>query len=216
MMVAIIDYGCGNLFSISQGVSKVGGSVEMVSDPDAVNRAERIILPGVGAFGRAMDCLRDAELVEPILQAADRGIPILGICLGMELLATESFEFGHHRGLNLIPGRVIELPAPAAGPDETRIPCVGWRPIRIQGDSAVPLDGLGDGAMYYFNHSFGFVTDDGASTAATVTVNGLTVAAVVRSQSVMGFQFHPEKSGTGGLDLIEAFLNYQPAFDFST
>jgi glutamine amidotransferase len=166
-----------------------------------IGNADRLILPGVGAFGDAMATLRDRGLVEPIRRAVACGIPFLGICLGMQLLADRSDEFGVHEGLGIIPGHIHRLPE---GP-ETRIPNVGWRPLTIHGHDSF-LGALPTATMVYFVHSFGFAPTNPANIAATISINGQAIAAVLRHENVIGYQFHPEKSGPAGLDLIDRFL----------
>lgn len=201
MTVTIIDYGRGNLFSVGQALRHLGAAHRVSGDPAEIENADRLILPGVGAFGDAMATLQARELCGPIRRAVARGIPFLGICLGMQLLADDSEEFGIHSGLGIISGHVRRLPE---GP-ETRIPNVGWRALTVAGGDPL-LGNLDADAMVYFVHSFAFVADDPADVIATISINGHAVAAAVRRGNAIGYQFHPEKSGPVGLDLIDRFL----------
>ncbi len=204
-MIAIVDYGHGNLFSIDQALRKLGVEPYISSDPDTLLTAERVILPGVGAFAPAMDDLRSSDLYDAVLEVANKEVPLLGICLGMQLLAEASEEFGYHNGLGLIPGTVRRLPKGHGGADDVRIPNVGWRNIRTTGTDPQLAEIVHD-KMVYFVHSFGLYADDKKHVSATCNVNGADIAVAVRRNNVMGFQFHPEKSGSVGLELIRRFL----------
>lgn len=206
-MIIVIDYGRGNLFSIGQALRHLGASFQIAQDPAMVLTAERVILPGVGAFGDAVAGLKKRSLIEPLREVAARGVPFLGICLGMQLLTTCSEEFGFHRGLNLIPGVVKRLPDGNGNGGAVRIPNVGWRPLK-QATGHPVMDGLGGQtkALVYFAHSFAVVTDDPKHTVATIEVNGSDVAAIIRRDNVVGYQFHPEKSGPQGIELFRKFL----------
>jgi len=200
-MIAVIDYGRGNMFSIGQALRHLNAEYEITADPARVAAAVRIVLPGVGAFGDAMMALEARGLAAALREAAARGVPMLGICLGMQLLVDGSEEFGTHQGLGLIPGMVRRLPEG----DEVRIPNVGWRRLHTRADDPV-LGGLADGTMVYFVHSFAPVPADPDHVAATIAINGAEVAVAIRKGRVMGYQFHPEKSGPAGLDLFDRFL----------
>lgn len=202
-MIVVVDYGRGNLYSLAQALGHLGVEFKTTRDPDHVASAATIILPGVGAFGDAMAELSECALVEPIRDAAARGIPVLGICLGMQLLVDSSEEFGRHVGLSLVPGTVRRLPE--EGP--MRIPNVGWRTLHVlRGDPLV--DGLEDGAMVYFVHSYAPVLADPGNAVATTPMNGVEIPAVIRRNQVVGYQFHPEKSGPAGLDLLRRFFEF--------
>jgi glutamine amidotransferase len=178
---------------------------EVSGDPARVATAEKIILPGVGAFGDAMTGLRDKGLIEPIRARAADGVPILGICLGMQLLCDRSAEFGDHAGLGLIPGSVRRLPEGGDAPGAIRIPNVGWRKLHhATGD---PLfASLGADPTVYFVHSFVPFADDEHDVAATIPINGISATAILRRSRILGYQFHPEKSGPVGLMLMRKFL----------
>ena len=204
-MIAVVDYGRGNLFSLGQALRHLGATYEVTADPDRVRAAERVILPGVGAFGDAMQALAKRRMVEALCEVAARGTPLLGICLGMQLLASRSEEFGVHDGLDLIPGTVQRLPEGNGSPGAIRIPNVGWRTLRpVAGDTF-----LGDwppDSMVYFVHSYAPVVVDPTHVAATIELNGAAVAAVIHRDNMLGYQFHPEKSGPVGLSLLQRFL----------
>lgn len=203
-MIAVVDYGRGNLYSIAQALSHLGEPHEITADPARVAAADRILLPGVGAFGDAMAALTQRGLVEPLRRAAGNGVPLLGICLGMQMLVDESEEFGRHQGLGLIAGAVRRLPE-GEGPDAHRLPNVGWRTLEPRADDGL-LAGLPGKAMVYFVHSYAPRLADPAHVAATILFNGEHVPVIIRRGSILGFQFHPEKSGEIGLELIRRFL----------
>ncbi len=204
-MITVIDYGRGNLFSLDQALKKIGVEAERVHTGDGVVAATRLILPGVGAFGDAMQGLRERGLADAIHGAVARGVPLLGICVGMQLLFTKGEEFGEHEGLGLIPGTVRRLPDIEAK-DADRIPNVGWR--KIQPGPAAPALGIEPGAdEFYFVHSFAPVVDDPQDVAGSIRFNGKDVAIAVSRGTVSGVQFHPEKSGETGLAFLKKFTN---------
>jgi glutamine amidotransferase len=208
-MIAIVDYGRGNLFSLSQALSHVGARHEIVDDPRGLEAADALILPGVGAFGDAAEALRNRDMFEPIRRLAAAGRPLLGICVGCQLLMGVGEEFGEHEGLGLLPGRVRRLPAPERSSGKpARIPNIGWRPIRKRGEPAC-LRGAYDGGMVYFVHSFAPQPDDPADVAATIEFNGIDVAAAVERGNVAGLQFHPEKSADLGLSILRDFASFR-------
>lgn len=206
-MITVVDYGRGNLFSTGQALRHLDVPYEITADADAVERAERIVLPGVGAFGDCMDGLRTRGLIEPLTRAAARGVPMLGICVGAQVMLEAGEEFGHHDGLGLISGTVRRLPEGNGGPDAIRIPNVGWRALRTYGGF---LDGTPADAMVYFVHSYAPFVADGGDVTATIAVNGADVPVAFRRGNVVGFQFHPEKSGPVGLGLIKRFVRFTP------
>jgi imidazole glycerol-phosphate synthase subunit HisH len=205
-LITVVDYGRGNLFSLGQALQALDAAFVVTSDAEKVRAAEKIVLPGVGAFGDAMKALREQYLVEAIREAAARGVPLLGICLGMQLLASRSEEFGDHEGLNLIPARVRRLPRSAAV-GRMRIPNVGWRSITPRtGDPFV--GGVRSGEMFYFVHSYTPVPNEPDHVAATSAFNEVEIAAVIRRDQVVGTQFHPEKSAVAGLALLKRFIDH--------
>lgn len=207
--VVIVDYGRGNLWSVCQAVAAVGGEPRLSAEPAAVRAAEQLILPGVGAFGDAMEGLRARGLAEPLKEFAETGRPLLGVCLGMQLLLDASSEFGHHAGLALLPGEVDRLPKPPAG-SRLKIPNVGWcrlEPARggtPWGESLFAAVKPGDFA--YFVHSYVAVPADPRHRLADIAFAGRRVAAAVAAGPVAGCQFHPEKSGEVGLAILSAFV----------
>lgn len=198
--VAVVDYGMSNLRSVANALEALGVRAEIVARPAAVEAADLVILPGVGAFGLGMRNLREGGWLEPLRAAVGAGKPLLGICLGMQLLATESEEHGVHAGLNFIPGRVRRL----AGGAGLRVPHMGWNTVRARADSALHR-GLKTEADFYFVHSFHFVPDEPGHGAGWCEY-GESFVATVEKGRVFGVQFHPEKSHAAGLSLLKNFL----------
>lgn len=199
-MIAIVDYGVGNLFSLKSSLDAIGKSAVVTSDGETLAAAERIILPGVGAFGDAAAKLRAAGLDRVIKEQADVGNPILGICLGMQLLFEKSYEYGEYEGLALIPGAV--RPIADVIPSGLKIPHIGWNPLRIVKDSPL-LSHIREGDCVYFVHSY-YAADCDESVLAVAEYGAPLTAAVSRGK-VYGCQFHPEKSGGVGLKILKAF-----------
>lgn len=198
-MTVILDYGVGNLFSLESSLAAIGEKSVVTKDPDAVLRAERIILPGVGAFRDAMEKLKSSGLIGALRKAASRGVPILGICLGMQLLFDKSYEYGEHDGLGFIPGEVREIPHS----EGIKIPHMGWNSL-LFGESKHPLFRyLEEGDYVYFVHSYAAVKCK-QSVIARTEYGGEVTAAVARG-NILGCQFHPEKSGKIGLAILKAF-----------
>jgi glutamine amidotransferase len=205
-VIVVVDYGRGNLFSLGQALRHLGAAHTVSSDPAEVVAAERIVLPGVGAFGDAMKGLAERGLVEPLKHVATRGTPFLGICVGCQVLLSAGEEFGRHDGLGIIPGTVARLPAPREGdPAAIRIPNVGWRHLDVRPGAPV-LGALNGADLVYFVHSYAPMADDPANVAATIRVNGADIPVAVHRGNVVGVQFHPEKSGVVGLKLLRRFL----------
>ncbi|MBR5124300.1 MAG: imidazole glycerol phosphate synthase subunit HisH [Clostridia bacterium] len=200
-MIAIIDYGVGNLFSLCSSLKSIGVEAIVTPDPDTIRRADRIILPGVGAFADAAQKLRATGLDQVLMEEAARGKPVMGICLGMQMLFEESHEYGIHKGLGLIPGRVI----PMSGyiPEELKVPHIGWNPLILKGDKHPLLKYVNEGDCVYFVHSY-FASDCAESVIAAAEY-GKELTAAVAKGNVMGCQFHPEKSGKVGLAILKAF-----------
>ena len=200
-MIAIVDYGVGNLFSLSSSLKALGLEAEITRDADTLCSADRIILPGVGAFGDARAKLDDTGLV-PVIQAEARRKPLLGICLGMQLLFDRSFEYGEHPGLGLVPGQVVDLHDDLE--DKTlKVPHMGWNSLQIVKDDPL-FKYFSDGEYVYYVHSF-YARDCAASTLGTSRYGNVAVTGAVRNGNVWGTQFHPEKSGDAGLRLLKAF-----------
>lgn len=199
-MIAIVDYGVGNLFSLESSFAAIGYAVRVTSDPEDLKAADRIILPGVGAFGDAARKLFASGLAEPLIEQASAGKPVLGICLGMQLLFTTSYEFGEHKGLNLIPGSV--RPIKDVIPAGLKIPQMGWNSLNFTNPSGI-FARSHEGDYVYFVHSYSAFCD--AEYITATTNYGADLTAAVQNGSVYGVQFHPEKSGNVGLDMLRAF-----------
>lgn len=208
--VVVADYGRGNLFSVCQAIARVGGAPLLSSDPAAVRGAERVILPGVGAFGDAIAGLRDRGLDDALKAFAATGRPLLGVCLGMQLLLEESSEFGRHAGLGLLPGRVERLPEPAPGSRE-KIPNVGWCRLEPALDGTPWAESLfaavKPGDFAYFVHSYAARPAAARHRLADIHFAGVPTCAALGHGPIAGCQFHPEKSGEVGLSIIDAFVN---------
>ena len=200
-MTAIVDYGVGNLFSLSSSLRFLGLETEVTRDPDRLQAAERILLPGVGAFGDAREKLDATGLIPVLLEEAERK-PLLGICLGMQLLFDRGFEYGEHAGLGLIPGEVASLGEDLE--DRTlKIPHMGWNSLDIVRDDPL-FKYFRDGEYVYYVHSF-YARHCGEDTLGTSQYGNVAVTGAVRRGNVWGAQFHPEKSGDAGLRLLRAF-----------
>ena len=199
-MIAVVDYGVGNLFSLCCSLERIGADVQVTADPAVIRGAEKIILPGVGAFADAAKKLRDSGLDQVILEQAAAGKEIMGICLGMQLLFEKSYEFGEHTGLGLLKGSVI--PMEGTIPAELKIPHIGWNALHFTGESKL-LKYIKEGDCVYFVHSF--YVDPSAESVIATAEYGKFVTAAVQKGNVMGCQFHPEKSGEVGLNILRAF-----------
>ncbi|MDR0426058.1 MAG: imidazole glycerol phosphate synthase subunit HisH [Clostridiales bacterium] len=208
-MTAIVDYGVGNLFSLRRSLDFIGAQNAVTNDPAVILKADRIILPGVGAFGDAAKKLAEGGFFPLLRERAASGVPILGICLGMQLLFDESEEFGRHEGLGLISGRVCPLKASldALGLSY-KLPQMGWNALHFVKADAPLLKYSRAGAFVYYVHSH-YATEVKDSLVA-FSEYGVRVPGIVQAGSVMGCQFHPEKSGDAGLAILRAFVEYQP------
>ena len=200
-MIAIVDYGVGNLFSLKSSLEAVGADVTVTGDAQVLRQAERIVLPGVGAFGDAAKKLQDSGLAEVICQEANHGKPLLGICLGMQMLLDVSYEYGEHKGLGLIHGAI--RPIADVIPAGYKIPHIGWNALQFPEQKHPVFRDVQNGEHVYFVHSF-HGTDCADYVAATTEYGGILTAAVARD-NVVGCQFHPEKSGDVGLRILKAF-----------
>ncbi len=196
-MIAIIDYGMGNLRSVHKGFEKVGVKTAVVSDPALVDKADGVVLPGVGAFADAMANLRSAGMVEAIVRAVKEGKPFLGICLGQQLLFDASEEWGYTEGLCIFPGQVRRLP------EGLKVPHMGWNQIEIVRPDPL-LEGIPDRSSFYFVHSYAVDPAD-KEIVLTQTEYGVHFASIVGKNRVYGIQFHPEKSSALGLKILENF-----------
>ena len=202
-MIGIVDYGVGNLFSLKSSFQCLGIETEVSGDPDVIRSWDKIILPGVGAFGDAADKLRAHRLIDVLREEAAKGKPFMGICLGMQLLLDKGYEYGEHEGLGLIPGTVN--PIAERIPVDLKIPHIGWNALHFPKDKPVSpiFRYIKDGDHVYFVHSYSGVNCD-ASVIAT-TEYGADLTAAVAKDNVFGCQFHPEKSGEVGLNILKAF-----------
>lgn len=200
-MLAVVDYGVGNLFSLRCSLNKLGVEAVVTSDPDEIGKADRIILPGVGAFGDAAKKLYESGLDKVIKEEAESGKPFLGICLGMQLLFEKGFEYGEHDGLGFIKGNVVPL--------ENKIPCdlnvphIGWNSLNFKGEKSPLFKYINDGDFVYYVHSY-YATDCDDFVIADSDY-GIPVTAAVAKDNIFGCQFHPEKSGDVGLKILKAF-----------
>ena len=200
-MIAIIDYGVGNLFSLSSSIRAVGGEAVVTGDPEVIRNADKLILPGVGAFGDAADKLFSSGLDKVIYEETGKGKPLMGICLGMQLLFEESHEYGVHKGLGLIPGKIVGMEGRI--PEGLNIPHIGWNGLNFTEKKSPIFKYLKEGDCVYFVHSF-YGIDCEESTTATAEY-GIPVTASVQKDNIYGCQFHPEKSGKVGLLILKAF-----------
>ena len=199
-MIAIVDYGVGNLFSLKSSLEKIGVDCVVTAEEAVLRTADKILLPGVGAFEDAAGKLRDSGLAQLIKELAGEGKPLLGICLGMQLLFEKSFEYGEHEGLGLIPGSV--RPIRDVIPTDYKIPHIGWNALHFRQDCPI-FRYLSEGDCVYFVHSF-YAAECDAYVTATAEYGAELTAAVAKG-NVYGCQFHPEKSGSVGLSILKAF-----------
>ncbi|TAN46821.1 MAG: imidazole glycerol phosphate synthase subunit HisH [Rhodospirillales bacterium] len=208
--VTIADFGAGNLLSVARAFRHLGADIVFASTPAEVAKAERLVLPGVGAFGACMDGLRARDLTGAILDFAATGRPFLGICVGLQMLFTESEEFGRHEGLGLIPGKVARIPTHGADGRPHKVPHIGWnallKPEEGTAWSGTPLGDLKPGASVYFVHSFAAVPENRTHRLADCDYNGIRLLAAAQKDNITGCQFHPEKSGAVGLSILKRFL----------
>lgn len=200
-MIAIIDYGVGNLFSLKSSLTAIGEEITVTGDHEKIKEADKIILPGVGAFEDAAKKLKSTGLDEIIISEAKKKKPILGICLGMQLLFEKSFEFGTHEGLGLIKGEI--RPISEVIPKDYKIPHIGWNALKFTEKKSDLFKYINDGDFVYFVHSY-YAANCSESTIAE-TEYGASLTAAAQNENVFGCQFHPEKSGDVGLNILRAF-----------
>ena len=196
-MVGIIDYGVGNLFSLCSSFAAIGAEVFVSGDPGELEKADRLILPGVGAFGDAARKLRESGLDAFVKEQAASGKPLMGICLGMQLLFEKSYEYGAHEGLGLLKGQVVGMNGRV--PADLKIPHMGWNALKL----TKPAKLLEEGSYVYFVHSF--YAENCEASVAAVTDYGIPITAAVEKDNIFGCQFHPEKSGNVGLEILRKF-----------
>ena len=204
-MIAIIDYGVGNLFSLRCSMEQVGANVTVTDDPALIREADKLILPGVGAFEDAAIKLRNSGLDQVIRSEAEAGKPLLGICLGMQLLFEKSFEYGEHTGLGLLKGSVV--PMDGNIPHDLQVPHIGWNALQIHQSDCPIFKYIQDGDYVYFVHSY-YADQCGDSLAAS-TEYGIQLTAAVAKNNIFGCQFHPEKSGSVGLKILKAYCEME-------
>ncbi len=200
-MIAVVDYGVGNLFSLVSSLKAIGADVVVSGEREAIEKADKIILPGVGAFADAREKLRQSGLDEVIINQTKNGVPLLGICLGMQMLFEKSFEYGEHDGLGLIKGNVV--PMEGVIPSELKIPHIGWNALHFTENESDIFKYINENDCVYFVHSF-FAADCDKNVIATAEY-GKELTAAVQNGNVYGCQFHPEKSGEVGLKILKAF-----------
>ncbi len=207
--IHVIDYGVGNLLSVRRGLEHCGATVSQTSDAETILAAKRVVLPGVGAYANAMAALNALGLVDVIRELAHRGVPLLGICLGMQLLLDESDEFGLTRGLGLIPGRVVNVPEQSVMGEPLKIPHIGWNKLLPatpeRGWQGTVLADTRAGDAAYFVHSFMAVPASPEHRIADCDYGGIRIPAVIGHGQITGCQFHPEKSGEIGLKILRRF-----------
>ncbi len=208
--VTVIDYGVGNLLSVRRGLEQCGAAVSVTPDPELILSAARVVLPGVGAFANGMSELNQRDLSQVVREVAERGTPLMGICLGMQMLLDESEEFGFTPGLGLIPGKVVSVPAVSSDGSARKIPHIGWSelaPSESRRDwSGTLLSTIEPGEAVYFVHSFMAAPASAEHRIADCVYLGARVSAAIGKDNVFGCQFHPEKSGEVGLKVLSRFL----------
>ncbi len=199
-MIRIIDYGVGNLFSLKSSLTSIGADVDYTGDPDEIRKADKLILPGVGAFRDARQALRDTGLDEVVIEEAKKGKPLMGICLGMQMLFDKSYEYGEYEGLGLVPGEIVGMEGRI--PADLSIPHIGWNELHMKNESPL-LKNVKEGDYVYFVHSYYAETPEQYLLATTDY--GIEMTAAVQNGNVYGCQFHPEKSSDVGLSILKAF-----------
>ena len=210
--IAVVDYGMGNLRSVSKALERVGLVAVVTSDPAVITDSTGMVLPGVGAFADCMKNLDGSGLVMPVLDFIGSGRPFLGICLGLQLLFAESFEFGRHEGLGVIPGAVVRFEGDAfEGTGKLKVPHMGWNRVRwVQ--NAPPFSSVADNSYFYFVHSY-YVAPDDETDIAGITDYGVDFVSAVRRDNIIATQFHPEKSQAVGLQILTSFGEMVTSWD---
>ena len=206
--ITVIDYGVGNILSVKRGFESFGAKVTLTSDHQSILAAKRVVLPGVGAFANGMKALKNLGLIEVLLEVSRNNIPIMGICLGMQLLFEESDEFGTTEGLGLLPGKVIPIPSKTLSGLPLKIPHIGWRKISQRSQSSWQEKLLQDNNQndfFYFVHSYMSIPRNESHRIAECLYGGNKIAAIVGRDKIIGCQFHPEKSGKAGLKILRQF-----------
>ena len=201
-MIGIIDYGVGNLFSLRSSFEAIGVQTFVSGDAEELKKADKLILPGVGAFGDAAEKLRSTGLDAFVRQQAEKGVPLMGICLGMQLLFEKGYEYGEHEGLGLLKGSVISMKSKV--PENLKIPHMGWNALHIVKPDSKLFAATQEGEHVYFVHSF--YADGCEDSLAATSEYGIPITAAVEKGNIFGCQFHPEKSGTVGLGILRSFV----------
>jgi imidazole glycerol-phosphate synthase subunit HisH len=208
--VVVIDYGIGNLYSVRRAFEFCEANVVLTEDKQMILDAPRLILPGVGAFADGMRGLIERGLDKTIIEYVKTGKPLLGICLGMQMLASKSYEFGEHKGLDIIPGKVLPISRQDENGNPHKIPHIGWEDLVKPNDNiewaGTILENAKQGESFYHVHSFTVIPDKDEFRLADCFYNGIKISSVIKKQNVYGCQFHPEKSGKAGLTLLKQFL----------
>lgn len=211
--IGVIDYGSGNIYSLVKAFERVGGQVNLISSPDQISNADKFVLPGVGAFGSVMQKLESTGFKEALTCLVEQKRPLLGICVGMQVLFDVSYEFGEQEGLGIIRGKVEQLPAFDVSGVSNRIPHIGWSEVFHEVDEKICNSGNGlfklinDRESFYFVHSFSAKPSEENISVTYTIFEGHSITAAVRKDMVFGTQFHPEKSGVAGLQLLENYAN---------
>ncbi len=198
-MIAIINYGLGNLHSVQKAFAYVGGDTVVTGDPETILQASKVVLPGVGAFADGMKGLESQGLAKAVRKVAELGKPLLGICLGMQLMFEKSDEQGHHQGLGFLAGKVVLFQEPSI-----KVPQIGWNQVALMKPSQL-MDGIRDGDYFYFNHSYYCIPEE-AEDMLTMTDYGVRFSSAVERDNIFGVQFHPEKSQKAGLQVLKNFV----------
>ena len=201
IMIVIVDYGMGNLRSVEKGFLKIGADAMVTSDPKVIDDASAVVLPGVGAFKDCMRNLQEMSLLEAVVKSIEKGKPYLGICLGLQVLFTESEEFGRSKGLNIFGGKVVRFPE-----NGLKVPHMGWNTIKILNQPPI-LNSINDGSFFYFVHSY-YVVPSEKNLTATTTDYGITFTSMIWKENIFATQFHPEKSQELGLGILKGFNNF--------
>jgi glutamine amidotransferase len=207
--IAVVDYGAGNLLSVQRAVEYCGGNAFISSEPNTIIQADKLILPGVGAFKNAMDSLKSTKIAELIKKEVHEGKQLLGICLGMQLLVDESEEFGRNKGLGIIAGKVTKISNRSINGEKLLVPHIGWNSVYCKEkkhDKKINSSNR-DFEDMYFTHSYAVITSNVSDTIATTNYGGIEIAAIIQKDNVVGCQFHPEKSGSAGLNFIKSFCD---------
>ena len=206
MSVGVLDYGAGNLRNVCRAIEHLGFNYHLVSTRETVIDVDKLIIPGVGAFKVAMEQLGKLDLIESLKQSADKGVPILGICLGMQLLFEQSSEFGISKGLGLIKGEINKIPSVGLNGYKLKVPHIGWNELIINKSSFQIVDGIETNDSVYFVHSYKVEEMEESDLVAHCKYDGLVLPSIIQRRNIIGCQFHPEKSGEIGLKIFDNFL----------